>query len=207
MSPTNLDKYEIVLCGVGGQGILTVTDIICNTALQKGLKVRGSETHGMAQRGGSVMSNIRIGKDIHAPLIPERSADVILALEPIEALRYARYVKPDGCVIFNNYTIPPPNLNLDKKEYPPIDKIIENLKDFTDNFVQVNATKLAEQAGAIISQNIVLLGAFAALEGSPITKDDLLAEMKRYIKSKFVEMNLTAFESGYKATKEQLKKH
>ena len=195
------------LCGVGGQGILTVTDIICNAALKKGLKVRGSETHGMAQRGGSVVSNVRIG-ELHSPLIPERSADVILAMEPMEALRYAKYIQPEGFIVFNHYVIPPVNLNLSMEKYPPLEEILENLKLFTENFIHINATKLAETAGAIIAQNIVILGAFAALEGKkggPLAKDDLLAELKGYVKHKFLDLNLRAFENGYQAAREQLK--
>ncbi|MFW9991087.1 MAG: indolepyruvate ferredoxin oxidoreductase subunit beta [Candidatus Odinarchaeota archaeon] len=202
------DRYEILFCGVGGQGILTITDIICNAALNKGLRVRGSETHGMAQRGGSVVSNVRIGEDVYAPLIPERSSDVIISLEPVEALRYAKYVKPEGYIIFNIYAIPPPNLNLSHMSsgsYPPLERLLDNLKEFTRNHLNINATKLAEEAGAVITQNIVLLGAFAALENSPLTKEDLIAELKRYIRPKFIEMNLKAFESGYQEAMSQLK--
>ncbi|MHA1167668.1 MAG: indolepyruvate ferredoxin oxidoreductase subunit beta [Candidatus Hodarchaeales archaeon] len=191
-------KYQIVLCGVGGQGILTITDIICNTALASGLKVRGSETHGMAQRGGSVVSNVRIG-DLHSPLIPERSADVIISLEPVEALRYAKYIRPDGYIIFNEYAIPPPNLNITGNDYPSLSSIVDNIREFTPNLIYFNATDLAEQAGAVISQNIVMLGAFASIKGSPLSKEALLNELQRFIKPKFVDMNLEAFEKGYQA--------
>ena len=199
----NIKSYQIVLCGVGGQGILTITDIICNAALAAGWDVRGSETHGMAQRGGSVTSNIRIG-DVKASLVPERAADAIISLEPVEALRYARFIKTGGFILFNEYKIPPPNINITGQEYPSIEEIIENIRNFTTNAIHINATKLAEKAGEVISQNIVMLGAFASLQNSPLTKEELLAELKRFIKPKFVEMNLAAFESGYQAALKML---
>ena len=98
-------EYQIFLAGVGGQGILSVTDILCNAAVDMGFRVHGSETHGMSQRGGSVFSNVRFG-DVYSPLIMERDSDVIIAFEPTEALRYAHIIQPNGICLVNIHPIP-----------------------------------------------------------------------------------------------------
>ena len=116
-------EYQIFLAGVGGQGILSVTDILCNAAIEMGFNVRGSETHGMSQRGGSVFSNVRFG-DVHSPLIMERTADILISFEPAEALRYVHFVKPEGYCLINKHPIPSPSFILSKESYPEIGAII-----------------------------------------------------------------------------------
>ena len=100
---SDLKEYNIYVCGVGGQGILTLTDILGEAGLKTGYKVRGSETHGMAQRGGSVVATVKYGTEVHSPLVPERGADVLVSLEPAETLRSANYVKKDGLIITGTY--------------------------------------------------------------------------------------------------------
>jgi indolepyruvate ferredoxin oxidoreductase beta subunit len=193
-------KYQIFLAGVGGQGILSVTDILCNAAVDLGFKVRGSETHGMSQRGGSVFSNVRIG-DVFSPLIMERDADVLLGFEPTEALRYAQYVKPDGIMLVNLHPIPSPKFTLTKSSYPEIESILLELKEFTSNIIAINATKLATELGKPIMQNIIMLGALSLLPGLPLSVESLKVALKKQFKVKHIELNLKAFELGYQNVK------
>lgn len=190
-------EYQIFLAGVGGQGILSVTDILCNSALEMGFKVRGSETHGMSQRGGSVFSNVRFG-EVYAPLIMERDSDILLGFEPIEALRYAQYIKPEGTCLVNTHPIPSPSFTLTKSSYPDIESIISALKSFSSNIIYLDATKIATDLGMPIIQNIIMLGALSAVPGLPLTVESLKSALKNQFKAQHFTLNLKAFETGRK---------
>lgn len=196
-------EYQIFLAGVGGQGILSVTDILCNAAVDMGFRVHGSETHGMSQRGGSVFSNVRFG-DVYSPLIMERDSDVLLAFEPTEALRYANFVKSSGIFLVNVHPIPSPSFTMTKSSYPEIDSIISALKSYSPNIISLNATKLASDIGMPIVQNIVMLGALSAVPELPLTIESLKAALKKQFKPKYFDLNLQAFEIGRKAYKENI---
>ncbi|MFW9903703.1 MAG: indolepyruvate ferredoxin oxidoreductase subunit beta [Candidatus Thorarchaeota archaeon] len=193
--------YQIFLAGVGGQGILSVTDILCNAAVNMGFRVHGSETHGMSQRGGSVFSNVRFG-DVYSPLIMERDSDVILAFEPTEALRYANFIKNSGIFLVNIHPIPSPSFTMTKSSYPEIDSIISALKGYSSNIISLDATKLAFDIGMPIVQNIVMLGALSVVPGLPLSVDALKAALKKQFKAKYFDLNLRAFEIGRKAYKD-----
>lgn len=190
--------FQIFLAGVGGQGILSVTDILCNAAVEMGFTVRGSETHGMSQRGGSVFSNVRFG-DVYSPLIMERAADILIGFEPTEALRYAEYIKPDGFTLVNIHPIPSPNFVLSKSSYPPIDLFV--LRHFRSICTQVftfDATQRATKLGTPIIQNIIMLGALSAVPQFPLENDVLKRALKQQFKEKFFPLNLEAYELGRK---------
>lgn len=191
-------EYQIFLAGVGGQGILSMTDILCNAAVDMGFRVHGSETHGMSQRGGSVFSNVRFG-EVYSPLIMERDSDVILAFEPTETLRYAHFIKPNGICLVNIHPIPSPSFTLTKSSYPEIESIISALKTFSPNIISINATKLASDLGMPIVQNIVMLGALSAVPGLPLSVESLKASLKKQFKAKHFNLNLQAFEVGRQA--------
>jgi indolepyruvate ferredoxin oxidoreductase beta subunit len=191
-------EYQIFLAGVGGQGILSVTDILCNAAVDMGFRVHGSETHGMSQRGGSVFSNVRFG-DVFSPLIMERDSDVILAFEPTEALRYAHFIKPNGICLVSIHPIPSPSFTLTKSSYPEIESIISALKTYSPNVISMNATKLASDLGMPIVQNIVMLGALSAVQGLPLSIESLKAALKKQFRTKHFNLNLQAFEIGRQA--------
>ena len=191
-------EYQIFLAGVGGQGILSVTDILCNAAVDMDFKVHGSETHGMSQRGGSVFSNVRFG-DIFSPLIMERDSDILLGFEPTEALRYAQYVKPNGLFLVNIHPIPSPSFTLTKSSYPEIEHIISALKTYSPNVVSFDATKLASDFGMSIAQNIVMLGALSAVNELPLSLDSLKIALEKQFKVKHFNLNLKAFEVGRQA--------
>jgi indolepyruvate ferredoxin oxidoreductase beta subunit len=191
-------EYQIFLAGVGGQGILSVTDILCNAAVDMGFKVHGSETHGMSQRGGSVFSNVRFGK-VYSPLIMERDSDVLLGFEPIEALRHAQYVKPDGISLVNIHPIPSPSFTLTKSSYPDLNGILSALKNYSSNVISIDAAKIAFELNMPIVQNIVMLGALSAIPGLPLTETSLISALKKQFRTKHYNLNLEAFKLGCQA--------
>jgi indolepyruvate ferredoxin oxidoreductase beta subunit len=183
-------KQDIILAGVGGQGILSIAYVVDNAALKEGLHFKQAEVHGMAQRGGAVQSHLRISSGpIFSDLIPRGSADVILSVEPLEALRYFGYLAPGGIVV----TSSTPYKNI--PDYPDLDGILEQIGKVRS--VVVDAAKLAAEAGSSKAQNMVMLGA-----ASPFLK---LKEgsLKAFIDALFsprgetlVEMNIRAFDLG-----------
>lgn len=188
-------KFEIFLCGVGGQGILSITDILCNSAVKMGFRVRGSETHGMSQRGGTVFSNVRFG-NVYSPLALERSADILLGFEPTETLRYARYVKPDGYILVNIHPIPSPSFILSKETYPDIKLVLAALKEYCVNTFPINATKIAIEMKKPIIQNIIMLGALSGVSNLPLSHDVLLEALQERFKQDFFELNKAAMSRG-----------
>jgi indolepyruvate ferredoxin oxidoreductase beta subunit len=195
--------YQIFLAGVGGQGILSVTDILCNAAVEMGFTMRGSETHGMSQRGGSVFSNVRIG-DVHSPLIMERTADILIGFEPSETLRYAKFVKSKGHILSNTRPIPSPSFILSKSDYPELKLILSALKSYSSFVISLDATQLASELGKPIVQNIIMLGVLSAVPELPLTDDALKTALKRQFKEQFYDLNLKAYELGQNSFKKNL---
>jgi indolepyruvate ferredoxin oxidoreductase beta subunit len=187
-------KQDIILAGVGGQGILSIAYVIDNAALADGLFFKQAEVHGMAQRGGAVQSHMRLSDGtIWSDLIPKGEADMILSVEPLEALRYFDYLRPDGIVV----TSSTPYKNI--PDYPDLDKVLAAVRAVPRSVV-VDSEKLAKEAGTVKAQNIVLLGAAAAFL---ILKE---ASLRATIETLFrgrgtpvLEANLKAFELGKKA--------
>ncbi|MFX0093567.1 MAG: indolepyruvate oxidoreductase subunit beta [Candidatus Hodarchaeota archaeon] len=205
----NESRYEIVFAGVGGQGILTITDIICNSAVWEGWRIRGSETHGMAQRGGSIVSNIRLGKGYSgfpwSALIAEREAELVISLEPSEALRYARFVKPEGTIVTSTWPVAPPSMTIKKTEYPPINEVLQALGDYAAHIITLDALELAKKAGIARSLNIVILGAASAVPGFPLSEEILFKAIEYQLPPKTHELNKQAFQLGKEAALQQLK--
>ncbi|MBE6299944.1 MAG: indolepyruvate oxidoreductase subunit beta [Bacteroidales bacterium] len=187
-------KTDIILSGVGGQGILSIATVIGDAALNEGLNLKQAEVHGMSQRGGDVQSNLRISSEpIHSDLIPLGSANVIISLEPMEALRYMPYLAPDGWVI----TSSKPFINI--PNYPEqelLDKELEKVK----NIVLLDTAQIAVDNGMPRSENMVLLGGAVDAIGLPL--DKILDSVKRIFASKgdaVIEQNLKAVMLGYEA--------
>jgi indolepyruvate ferredoxin oxidoreductase beta subunit len=195
--------YQIFLAGVGGQGILSVTDILCNAAVEMGFTIRGSETHGMSQRGGSVFSNVRFG-DVHSPLIMERTADILMGFEPSEALRYAKFVKPEGYSLVNTHPIPSPSFIRSKSMYPSLNSIISALKKYSSHVITLDATKLASGMGKSIVQNIIMLGVLSVVPELPLTDDAIKTALKRQFKEQYLDLNSKAYEIGQNRCKRNL---
>ena len=189
-------KRDIILAGVGGQGILSIATVIGDAALNEGLYLKQAEVHGMSQRGGDVQSNLRLSSDpIYSDLIPKGGADLIISLEPMEALRYLPYLKPDGWIV----TSSKPFINI--PNYPDIEEVLAHIKA-VEHHVLVDVEALAKEAGAPAqAANMVLLGACVANDSFPLSKETVETAMKHNLAPKFHEMNLKAIENGYNAVK------
>ena len=197
-----VETYQMVICGVGGQGILTISDIITIAAQKKGLNVLGSEVHGMAQKGGSVITNLKIGKNLNSPTIPIGTSKMLVGLEQNETLRYIKYLQPGGTVLTSETVLFPITWKKDKEAADKArESIKDNLEKFDANIHFIDAEGLANEAGLALTQNIVLLGAISQVGGFPLTDNDLRESLKIRVPSKYLEVNLKAFDLGIKAVK------
>ena len=190
-------KRDIILAGVGGQGILSIAAVIGDAALNEGLYLKQAEVHGMSQRGGDVQSNLRLSSEpIYSDLIPQGGADIIISLEPMEALRYLPYLKPDGWIV----TSSKPFVNI--PNYPEIEDVLAHVRAIK-NHVLIDVEALAKEAGAPAqAANMVLLGAAIPVLG--MNHDKIIAGVKRIFSRKgeaVVAVNVAAIEAGYKAAK------
>jgi len=192
--------YKIQLIGVGGQGTIKASTIIGEAAMKKGLNVVMSEVHGMAQRGGTVVTEFKIG-DADSPLIEEGAADLMIAFEPAEALRALNKINKESFVIVNSSPIVPFTVSLGISEYPESSSVFGELRAKINNLLVIDAQKIAKEAGSIISENMVLLGAAVATPNFPIDKDLIVQSMKENLPPKSIETNLKAFEKGFKEAK------
>lgn len=197
-----IDEFNIVLAGVGGQGILLAAEILGTAAVKDGLNVRVSEIHGMAQRGGAVVSDVRMGAKVLAPTILDRNADVILGFEPIETLRNMKYASEKTVVIMNSERIMPTELTAKKAKYPSLEEIIRRVNAFTRNVIVIEAARLAKEAGNVMAQNVVLLGALAAAGKIPIKTEALIEALQELVPPKQLEVNVKAFKIGYEKAME-----
>ena len=187
---------NIILVGVGGQGIILASEVLSEVALQAGYDVRKSEVHGMAQRGGSVSSHVRFGKDVKSPLIEHGNADCMLAFEKVEGLRSCDYLSDGATIIMNDVEIIPPTVSIGMGNYP--DDVPERLRKLGFNLVLIDAMSLARQAGTARAANIVLLASLA----SSLSIDRNIWEkvIKHRVPEKFIDINLEAFHLGYTAS-------
>lgn len=190
-------KKDIILCGVGGQGILSIATIIGEAATQANVNLKQAEVHGMSQRGGDVQSNLRLSTDpIYSDLISQGEADVIISMEPMEALRYLPYLSKDGVIVTSNK----PFVNI--PNYPEEDALFAELASLP-NVVQLDIEQVAKDAGSVRSANVVLLG--MASKYIEIVSDEALRNAVATIFArkgeKVVESNLKAFDMGAEAAK------
>jgi len=188
-----MHKLNILIVGVGGQGTLLASRIIGNVALKKNCAVKVSEVHGMSQRGGSVVAYVKMGQKVCSPLVEKGEADVILAFEQLEALRWLGYLKNGGKIIINEQKINPMPVIIGKAKYP--DGIINRIKKTYSNVVSANALQIARESGSIKAVNLVLLGILA--KSISIEKELWLDTIKETVPQKFLEVNIKAFEAGY----------
>lgn len=190
------ESANILICGVGGQGVLLFSDVLSSAALAAGFDVKKSEVHGMAQRGGSVTSHVRFSRKVHSPLIEEGTADFLVSFEQLEALRYLHYLAPGGKVLLDTYQFLPMPVLIGAAEYPT--DVIDRVKAGAQNVFIVEAFKKAKELGQPRAQNIVMLGALAGQLDLP---PEIFQEaIRRNLKPKLVDLNLKAFEEGRKLT-------
>ncbi len=194
-------EFNIVLTGVGGQGILLAAEVLGAAAVKDGLNVRVGEIHGMAQRGGAVVCTVRIGENVSSPLVMEGQAEIILGFEPLETLRSVKYASEKTLIIMGDEKIPPPELTLKGESYPKMEEILEKMKRFSKNIVIVEALKIAKEAGSTMVQNSVLLGAVTAIGKLPIKTESLIETLKELVPAKYVKINVKAFKLGYRYAK------
>jgi indolepyruvate ferredoxin oxidoreductase, beta subunit len=191
----NNEVNSILFAGVGGQGILRASDIMCEVIMEAGLDAKKSEVHGMAQRGGCVTSHVRYGKKVYSPLAEAGSIQTLVSFEKMEALRYLNFLSKDAAIIVNTEEIYPPAVNMGDAPYPS--DVIDFLKDNYGNVVHFNALELAQKAGNIKTANVVLLGAVSKL----MNIDQSVWEniIKKSFPEKLVKVNLAAFQMGITA--------
>ena len=183
---------NITIVGVGGQGVLLASEIVSLAALKKGYDVKKSEVHGMAQRGGSVVSNVRFGEKIYSPIIAEGEADILLAFEKLEALRSLIYLKNKGDIITSTQKIEPMPVGLGKEKYP--DNIIKKLNNSGYNMKFIRALELAREAGSQKTINTVLIGALSNLLA--IGEKYFIEALDEIVPEGTEDINMRAFKLG-----------
>ena len=184
---------NILLVGVGGQGTILASKILTSGLMKAGYDVKMSEIHGMSQRGGSVSTQVRYGEKVYSPIVGKGSADVIVAFEEMEALRWLDHLKIGGTMVINDYQIQPVPVNLGAAEYP--EGIIEHLSTICD-VKAFKAAEIATELGNPKAMNIVLLGALVKSMGG-LDEIDWDAEIEANVKAKFIDLNKKAFHAGY----------
>lgn len=182
-----------LLCGVGGQGTVLASKMIAFAAMEKGENVRTAETIGMAQRGGCVVSHVRVGGNIHSPMIPKAGADVLIAFEPGEAVRCLSYLKPGGTVVVNSKAVKPVTASLSGAAYHS-GSMLDYLKQNAENLVVVDGEAICRECGSTKVLNMVLLAAAAASGALSLDIEDLKSAIEKKIPEKFRELNLKAVE-------------
>ena len=184
---------KVMIVGVGGQGTLLASRIIGNVAIKAGYDVKVSEVHGMSQRGGSVVTYVKYDDKVYSPLIFEGEADYLLAFEELEAYRWLSYLKKGGKLILNTQKMDPMPVITGSEKYP--ENITDKIKTLIPDVTVIDALKGAVEAGTVKAVNTVIVGAFA--KNSSVKKDIWLEVLKETVPSKFLDINLKAFEIGY----------
>jgi indolepyruvate ferredoxin oxidoreductase beta subunit len=188
--------YNIYLSGVGGQGIIKTSQVIGEAAMNTGKNVVMSEIHGMAQRGGGVFTELKIGHS-NSPIIADGNADLLIAFEPLEALRSLPKISKKTFVVMNTAKILPFNIEGSEFPYPPLTDIIEEMRSKCQSLICLDAEKMAKDAGNILALNMVMLGAAAKVPRFPFKKEILIESMKDNLPEKTIPINMKAFEDGY----------
>jgi indolepyruvate ferredoxin oxidoreductase, beta subunit len=187
-------SYDIMIVGIGGQGTILASNILGEACLKEGRSVRGAETHGMAQRGGSVESHVRIdGK--FGPLIAPGTADLLIGFDMLEGLRYSHFLKPEGKMVLSKRMVIPTSVFVQGLAIPSEEDLIKKLSRF--NLCLINAEEIAREAGSVLAANVVMLG--AASHHIPLAEGSLVSAVQRLVPQKTVEVNALAFALGREA--------
>ncbi len=189
---------NISLVGVGGQGTILASEILTVAAMLAGFDAKKSEVHGMAQRGGNVISQVRFGEKVYSPLIPEGETDILVSFEKLEALRYAHLLKYDGLALINDQLIVP--VTVSSGRHPGIENIDERIAGAFSKYEMIPALQIALDMGSVRAVNVVLMGSLSYHLGIPL--DAWEEAIRSSVKEKFVEMNLRAFAAGRERCKE-----
>jgi len=196
-----MKEFNVIVTGVGGQGALTLGMIIAEAALKQGYDVRTTELHGLAQRGGSIPIHIRFGEKMYTPLVLEGEADLIIALEPLEALRttYFGSKKQKTTFVIDNYKIPPITVSAFGEKYPNKDEIINYIKPFSGNIVILNASDIVKkELGSVLTSNIFILGYAVSKGFLPLKEKFVVEAMQEVVPQKYFDINKKTFDLGMK---------
>lgn len=188
-----MSTKNIMIVGVGGQGTLLASRIIGSALLAENYDVKISEVHGMSQRGGSVVTYVKYGEEVFSPTVEKGEADILLAFEQLEGLRWMEYIKKDGLMIINTQKIDPMPVITGAAKYP--EDIISKLAEAGISVKAADALSLSNEAGSSKAVNVVLIGVLARC--SDIEKGAWIEAIKKNVKEKFIDMNIKAFELGY----------
>jgi len=193
-----MDKYEILVAGTGGQGVLLIGNILDRAARRNGFRnVIGSEIHGMAQRGGPLTSSTRLGEDVHGPIISVGCADVIISLEFIEGLRHIEKLSENGWMVVAETRLSSSMMWVAGTPYPEREKILAAMRQLTEKVVVLDPQKIARRVGDIRASNMVMLGATCAtVKDFPITDEAIRQAIKETFSEKLIDVNIKAFEEG-----------
>ncbi len=197
-----MKTYNIYITGVGGQGVVRTSMVLGLACVRKGVNVVMSEIHGMAQRGGSVPAEMKIG-DAYSPIIERGGTDLLISFEPAESLRATDKLSKDTVAVVNVQPIVPVTVALGQSKYMEPVTYINELKSRIRKVVVLNAEDIAREAGNVLALNMVMLGASSAVPGFPIEREYLVAAMKENLPAKAIDANLRAFDMGFEqATKD-----
>ena len=191
-----MNNVDMLVTGVGGQGVILASDMIGEVALAAGCDVKKTDTLGMAQRGGSVISNVRIGQKVWSPLIRDGGVDILVAFEKLEAARWVDYLRPGAVAIVNNYALPPLSVNLGNERYPSDEEIAGILRQRAGRIYFINGTESAKKLGNVRTLNMYMLGCASLLLAFDVQmwKDC----MSRRIRANVLQINTAAFDLGRK---------
>jgi len=198
-------EFNILITGVGGQGVILMSELLGKAAIVDGLSVRGSEILGMAVRGGSVTSIIRVGEDVYGPLIPAGKCDIVIGLEPSEALRNASYLSKSGLVILNTVPIIPFTVSLGRSSYPTLEQVVEKLNSIASKIIKLDAAQIAQEAGSLLAANVVMLGALLGTELLPLKVATINERIQARFAAKVAPVNIKAFDLGYQVCQQAVK--
>ena len=188
----SVPKGDVFLAGVGGQGTLLASEVLCEAFLLSGFDVKKSEVHGMAQRGGAVTTHLRFGPKVYSPLIEPGKADLLIAFEKVEALRFAHYLRPGGAMVVNAQEIFPPSVGTGQERYPQ--DVVERLRAVTDRLHMVDALATALSMHEVRAVNMVMVG--AASHYLPLPEIAYEEALKARLPGKLVAVNVQAFHAG-----------
>jgi len=184
--------FNILIAGVGGQGVLMASKVLAESALANGMDVKQNEVHGMAQRGGSVISFVRIGERVYSPSFQPNNADILISFEPLEALRYIHYLKPGGTLVYNKATINPSTVAAGLATYPS--NVEEQIAKAFSNAHGIDALSIAQKAGEVKAVNMVMVG--SVMKKLPLDATIIMKVVQSLSKGEGIGINLRALEGG-----------
>jgi indolepyruvate ferredoxin oxidoreductase beta subunit len=192
-------EFNILIAGVGGQGVILMSELLGDAAIRDVLNVRGSEVLGMAVRGGPVVSMIRLGDDVYGPLIPAGKGDILVGMEPTEALRNIGYMSESSLIILNTQKVVPYTVFIGESGYPDLEEVVELLNRNSGKLVRLDANQIAREAGNLLTTNIAMLGALFSSGKLPIKVETIKESIQDRFSGEAALIDLKAFDLGYQA--------